>query len=186
MTFSWLSPDIWSNSQTSPGFPDTSSGHCAEIPVNWTAWTTDSHNLRSATTTLCQVQPSTTTTFAKRASRCSAPAVCNSLPKTVTLLLCLSPGWRHPSSPKLPLFPYLSSTLPIPSAYEVTTLWRYTFIIIIIFKAHQHKAAGRKTRLDITKLWLQRQFTLLPWCCGKKPHFLFAEPLLLLFLPQVV
>ena len=27
-----------------------------------------------------------------------------------------------------------------------------------------------------TKLWLQRQFTLLPWCCGKKPHFLFAEP----------
>jgi len=20
---------------------------------------------------------------------------------------------------------------------------------------------------------LQRQFTLLPWCCGKKPHFLF-------------
>jgi len=22
-----------------------------------------------------------------------------------------------------------------------------------------------------TKLWLQRQFTLLPWCCGKKPHF---------------
>ena len=25
-------------------------------------------------------------------------------------------------------------------------------------------------------LWLQRQFTLLPWYCGKKPHFLFAEP----------
>jgi len=23
---------------------------------------------------------------------------------------------------------------------------------------------------------LQRQFTLLPWCCRKKPHFLFAEP----------
>jgi len=23
---------------------------------------------------------------------------------------------------------------------------------------------------------LQRQFTLLLWCCGKKPHFLFAEP----------
>ena len=40
-----------------------------------------SHNLRSATTTLCQ--PSTTTTFAKRAYRCSAPAVWNSLPKTV-------------------------------------------------------------------------------------------------------
>jgi len=39
------------------------------------------------------------------------------------------------------------------SASEVRTLWRYTnlfiIIIIIIFKAHQHKAAGRKTRLDI-------------------------------------
>ena len=36
---------------------------------------------------------------------------------------------------------------------EVTTLWHYTnvFIIIsgIIFLAHQHKATGRKTRLDI-------------------------------------
>jgi len=40
-----------------------------------------SHNLRSTTTTLCQ--PSTTTTFAKRAYRCSAPAVWNSLPQTV-------------------------------------------------------------------------------------------------------
>ena len=40
-----------------------------------------SHNLRSATTTLCQ--PSTTTTFAKSACRCSAPAVWNSLPETV-------------------------------------------------------------------------------------------------------
>jgi len=33
-------------------------------------------------------------------------------------------------------------------------------IIIFIFLDHQHKAAGRKTRLDIQKLWLQRQFTL--------------------------
>jgi len=40
-----------------------------------------SHNLQSTTTTLCQ--PSTTTTFAKCDYRCSAPAVCNSLPKTV-------------------------------------------------------------------------------------------------------
>ena len=38
-------------------------------------------NLRSTTTTLCQ--PFTTTAFAKRAFRCSAPAVWNSLPKTV-------------------------------------------------------------------------------------------------------
>ena len=35
------------------------------------------HNLRSTTTTLCQ--PVTTTTFAKRAFRCSAPAVWNSI-----------------------------------------------------------------------------------------------------------
>ena len=38
------------------------------------------------------------------------------------------------------------------SACEVTTLCRYTnlfIIIIIIFLAHQHKAAGGKIRLDI-------------------------------------
>jgi len=40
------------------------------------------HNLRSTTSTALR-QPFTTTTFAKRAFRCSAPAVCNSLPKTV-------------------------------------------------------------------------------------------------------
>jgi len=44
------------------------------------------------------------------------------------------------------------------------------------YLAHQHKAAGRKTRPDIQNYGLQRQFTLLLWCCGKKPHFLFAEP----------
>jgi len=39
------------------------------------------HNLRS--TTMALRQPFTTTTFAKHAFRCSAPAVWNSLPKTV-------------------------------------------------------------------------------------------------------
>ena len=38
------------------------------------------HNLRSTTTALCR--PFTTTTFATLACLCSAPAVCNSLPKT--------------------------------------------------------------------------------------------------------
>ena len=38
-------------------------------------------NLRSTIMALCQ--PFTTTTFAKRAFRCSAPAVWNSLPQTV-------------------------------------------------------------------------------------------------------
>ena len=39
------------------------------------------HNLQSTTTTLCQTF--TTTTFVKRAFRCSAPEVWNSLPKSV-------------------------------------------------------------------------------------------------------
>jgi len=40
--------------------------------------------------------------------------------------------------------------------HRVEAYYYYYFIIIIILK-------------------LQRQFTLLPWCCGNKPHFLFAE-----------
>jgi len=43
-------------------------------------------------------------------------------------------------------------------------------IIIIIFKPTSTKPQAEKLG------WLQRKFTLLPWCCGKKPHFLFAEP----------
>jgi len=46
-----------------------------------------------------------------------------------------------------------SPVLWLPEASEVTVLWCYTnrfmIVIFIIFKAHQHKAAGRKTRLDI-------------------------------------
>ena len=55
---------------------------CPQL-IRSTLWTDrqHSHNLRSATTTLCQ--PSKTTTFAKRAYQFSAPAVWNSLPKTV-------------------------------------------------------------------------------------------------------
>ena len=52
----------------------------------------------------------------------------------MTLLLCLSLCLRHSSSPGLSLYLSLSSTLPGPSASEVTTLWRYKnrFIIIIL------------------------------------------------------
>ena len=41
--------------------------------------------------------------------------------------------YRSSSSPGLSLAPFLRSTLPGPSASEVTTLWRYTntFIIVI-------------------------------------------------------
>jgi len=38
-------------------------------------------------------------------------------------------------------------------------------------QSHRQENSARHT-----KLWLQRQFTLLPWCSGQKPHFLFAEP----------
>ena len=55
----------------------------------------------------------------------------------------------------LSLLPLHTNTLPDPSASEVTTFGHYTdlfvvvIIIIIIFKAHKHKPAGKKTRLDI-------------------------------------
>ena len=82
-------------------------------------------NVRSTTTTLCQ--PFTTTTFAKRAFRCSAPAVWNSLPKTV-----LSSNSVAVFKSRLKTFLFslafssslLTNTLPGPSASEVTTLWR--------------------------------------------------------------
>ena len=49
-------------------------------------------------------------------------------------------------------------------------LWIYYYY----FWAHQHKAADRQTNWT-SKVWLQRQFTLWPWCCGKKLHFLSYE-----------
>jgi len=52
----------------------------------------------------------------------------------VTLLQFLSLCLRHSSSLRLSVLSLLTNTLPGPSASEVTTLWRYTnlFIIIII------------------------------------------------------
>ena len=50
----------------------------------------------------------------------------------VTLLQFLSLGWRHSSSPRLSLLPLLTNTLPGPSASEVTTLWCYTNLFIIV------------------------------------------------------
>ena len=67
--------------------------------------------------------------LAKRAYRCSVPAVCNSVPKTVVIChsvtvfksrlktFLFSWAFSLPSS--------VTSTLPGPSASEVTTLWRY-------------------------------------------------------------
>ena len=76
--------------------PDVAQCRCVSCRRDWRRWKllprhqtfdcfleqhTQGHNLRSTTTTMCQ--PFTTTTFVKSAFRCSAPAVWNSLPKTV-------------------------------------------------------------------------------------------------------
>jgi len=50
-------------------------------------------------------------------------------------------------------------------------------IIIIIILAHQHKAAGRKTRLDIQNYGCNGNLLCDHGVVEKKPHFLFAEPL---------
>jgi len=75
----------------------------------------DGHNLRSATTTLCQ--PFTTKTFAKRAYQWSAPAVWKSLLKTVV------------NSVSVIVF---KSRLQHSSLYDLIALHTYTLIIIII------------------------------------------------------
>jgi len=84
------------------------------------------HNMRQTTTALCQLF--TTTTFAKRAFRCSAPAVWNSLPKTVLSSdsVAVFMSRLKTSFLRLSLLPLLTNTLPGPSAPEVTTLWCYT------------------------------------------------------------
>jgi len=47
-------------------------------------------------------------------------------------------------------------------------------LLFWLFKAHQHKAAGRKLGRH-TKLWLQRQFTFRPLYYGKKSHLWAME-----------
>ena len=93
----------------------------------------DVHNLRwrSATPAL--------TTMAKRAFRCTTPAIWNSLPKTV---LDSDTVTSFKSRQQLPILTYslrlslilllITIRLPGPSTSEVTTLWRYTNIFIII------------------------------------------------------
>jgi len=98
------------------------------------------HNLRSATMSLSQ--PSSRTTLANRAFHCSAPTVWNSLPKTVVDSDSIA---VFKSKLKTFLFSQaysLSSSHSYkhtawPSASEVTTIWRYTnvYIIIIILRS---------------------------------------------------
>jgi len=46
------------------------------------------------------------------------------------------------------------------SLCHINIVFFIIFIIIFIFKAHQHKAAGKKSWIDIQKLkWLQWRFT---------------------------
>ena len=71
----------------------------------------------------------------KRAFRCSAPAVWNSLPQTVLSsdsVAVFKLRLQTFLSPRLSPLSLLTSTLPGPSASEVTTLWRYTNLLIII------------------------------------------------------
>jgi len=95
---------------------------------------THGHNLRSATTTLCQ--PFTTTTFAKRAYTDALLQLFGThyrkLSLIVTLLLSLSLGYRHSSSPGLFLSPFLSSTLP-----DLTALYKYVHCYMGILIAHR-------------------------------------------------
>ena len=82
---------------------------------------------------------------AKRAFRCSAPAVWNSLPKTVLSgdSVAVFKSMGDSSFPRLSLISLLTNMLPGPSASEVTTSWRNTnlFIIIIIFTARCYASA---------------------------------------------
>jgi len=98
-----------------------------------------SHNLQSATTTLCQM--CMTTTFAKRAFQCSALAVWNSLPKTVVnsdSVTAFKSRLKTFLFSRLSLFPLLINTLPGLSASAVTTLWHYTNLFIIIIDINIH------------------------------------------------
>jgi len=72
----------------------------------------------------------------------------------MTLLVRSSPGLRRSSSPRLSLLPFLSSTLPGPSASDVTILWRYTnaLIIIIILTPVLNSQGMKKIRYAIQKV----------------------------------
>jgi len=83
-------------------------------------------------------------------------AVWNSLPKTVvhsdSVTVFKPIGERHSSSPGLSLFPLLSSTLPGPSASEVTLelmVWRYTNMFIIIAEWLACWTQAQKGRVQI-------------------------------------
>ena len=109
-------------------------------------------------------------------------------PAEVTLLLCFSLGYRHSSYPGLSLFPLLSSTLPGPSASEVTTSWRYTnaFIIIIITiiniisSLRRHSVAIRP--LLAARAWASPRRGL-GWTCP--PHFCYRSLLKLIHIRRV-
>jgi len=95
------------------------------------------HHYRRGLLIMSLPQPSPRTTFEKRTFRCTAPAIWNSLPKTVIdsdSIAIFKSRLRHSFSSRLTLFPFLTltSTLPGYSASEVTTIRRYTNMCIII------------------------------------------------------
>jgi len=92
-----------------------------------------SHKLWFTTTVLCW--PFTTTLFGENALFDALRRLFGThyrkLFSVVTLLLCLSVGERHSSSPRLSLS-LLTNMLPGPITSEITNLWRRTNLFIII------------------------------------------------------
>jgi len=116
-----------------------------------------SHNLQSTTTTLCQL--STTTTFVKHAYWCSAPAVWNSLTKTVVNSDSVTEFKFGLDIPSLPGF--LSSFLSVahclaPSPLKLMVLYKYIIIII-----HSWRTSWLKT----TALYCLHPKLLFIVCC---------------------
>jgi len=52
----------------------------------------------------------------------------------------------------------------------------YYYYYYFIFKAQEHKAAGRKTRLDIQNYGCNGNLLCYHGVVERRPHFLFAEP----------
>ena len=58
----------------------------------------------------------------------------------------------HSSSSGLSLFPFLTSTLPVPSASEVTTIWRYIRLLLFFTLVLNSLGMKKKLRYAIQKI----------------------------------
>jgi len=62
-----------------------------------------------------------------------------------------------------------------PKAYLLSFCLCFYCFYFFIFLSPPAQSRRQENQARHTKLWLQRQFTVLPWCCGKKPHFLLQS-----------